>query len=78
MDENGNMYLVQAESGDDDDLGGYGTENQLNEEDFIRMMEREANDGSVGRPRIDENDEHNSTIINSSKNTSLEDNFMVE
>ena len=66
-DEEGNVYLVEADVDDqEEEMGAYGNEDEgeLNEEEFLRMMEREA---AAGRGRQQEGQQQqNSTIINSS------------
>ncbi len=56
VDEKGNVYLV----GNKDDEYEYGDEDELNEDQFLQMMEQEEAEGRIGMP------EQNSTIINSS------------
>jgi len=51
-------------------------EGYMDDEEFLNMMEQEAAAGRV-RGLQDVLDQQNSTIINSSQNTSLEDNFIV-
>lgn len=75
VDNKGNVYLV-ANKDDENEDDEYGNEDddeeEMNEEEFLQMMEREEAEGRIGMP------EQNSTIINSSQNTSLEDNFIAE
>ena len=67
VDEDGNVYLVEA-SGDEEDYGDEEYEEghqiidggDLDDEEFLAMMEQEA---AEGRLRVDQ---QNSTIINSS------------
>lgn len=82
VDQDGNVHLVEANQyldyGDEDDMDGRPVlqEGYMDDEEFLNMMEQEAAAGRV-RGLQDVLDQQNSTIINSSQNTSLEDNFIV-
>lgn len=92
VDEDGNVYLVDAQGNihfpvDDEEANHLiidGDGGDLDDEEFLALMEQEAmlrgngHAGAVAHGVVPQGHNNNSTIINSSQNTSLEDNFVVE
>lgn len=73
------MEADPDEDGDEEGAGGaYGEEDDMDDEEFLQMMEAEAAQGRLGLAGVRGAPigEQDSTIINSSQNTSLEDNFL--